>query len=54
MRHTGGDTALHDEEVDEARWFPISKAVKKVAFANERKVVEKARRVLTDKPASRE
>lgn len=54
MRHTGGDTSLHDEEVDEARWFPISKAVKKVAFANERKIVEKARRVLTDKPASRE
>ena len=50
MRHTGGDTSLHDHEVDEARWFPISEAIKKVAFANERKVVEKARRVLTDKP----
>ena len=43
MRHTGGDTSLHDHEVDEARWFPISEAIKKVAFANERKVVEKAR-----------
>ncbi len=50
MRHTGGDTSLHDHEVDEACWFPISEAIKKVAFANERKVVEKARRVLTDKP----
>jgi 8-oxo-dGTP pyrophosphatase MutT (NUDIX family) len=50
MRHTGGDTSLHDHEVDEARWFPISEAIKKVAFGNERKVVEKARRVLTDKP----
>lgn len=50
MRHTGGDTSRHDHEVDEARWFPISEAIKKVAFANERKVVEKARRVLTDKP----
>ena len=50
MRHTGGDTSLHDHEVDEARWFPIAEAITKVAFANERKVVEKARRVLTDKP----
>ncbi len=54
MCHTGGDTSQHDEEVDEARWFPISEAIKKVAFANERKVVEKARRVLTDKPRSGE
>ena len=55
MRHTGGDTSLHDEEVDDARWFPISDAVKIVAFANERKVVEKARRVLTaDQPDSRD
>lgn len=54
VRHTGGDTSLHDGEVDEARWFPISEAIKKVAFANERKVVEKARRVLTDKPRPRE
>jgi 8-oxo-dGTP pyrophosphatase MutT (NUDIX family) len=46
IRHTGGDTSLHDHEVDEARWFPISEAIKKVAFANERKVVEKARRAL--------
>ena len=53
MRHTGGDTSLHDHEVDEARWFPISEAIKKVAFANEREVVEKARRILTDKPGPR-
>jgi 8-oxo-dGTP pyrophosphatase MutT (NUDIX family) len=46
IRHTGGDTSLHDQEVDEARWFPISDAVKKVAFANERRIVEMARRRL--------
>ncbi len=46
IRHTGGDTSLHDHEVDEARWFPISDAVKKVAFANERRIVEMARRRL--------
>jgi 8-oxo-dGTP pyrophosphatase MutT (NUDIX family) len=54
VRHTGGDTSQHDGEVDEARWFPISEAIKKVAFANERKVVEKARRALTDKPPPRQ
>jgi 8-oxo-dGTP pyrophosphatase MutT (NUDIX family) len=46
MRHTGGDTSLHDHEVDEAKWFPISEAIETLAFANERRVLEKARRTL--------
>ncbi len=46
FRHTGGDTSLHDPEVDEARWCPISEAIRKLAFANERRVMEKARCVL--------
>ena len=46
IRHTGGDTSLHDHEVDEARWYPISEAIEKLAFVNERRVVEKARQVL--------
>jgi len=46
IRHTGGDTSLHDHEVDEAKWFPIAEAIDKLAFANERRVVEKAQRVL--------
>ena len=49
LRHTGGDTSLHDHEVDEARWFPISEAIAKLSFANERRVVEKARRVIGER-----
>ena len=54
MRHTGGDTSLHDHEVDEARWFPISEAIGKLAFANERRVVEKAQRLLGGQRTARE
>lgn len=43
IRHTGGDTSLHDREVDEARWFPIEEALAKLAFPNERRMVELAR-----------
>jgi len=49
IRHRGGDTSLHDHEVDEARWFPISEAIEKLAFANERRVLEKARRILVQR-----
>lgn len=54
IRHTGGDTSLHDNEVDDARWFPISEAIGKLAFANERRVLEKARRVLDEQGKAKE
>ncbi|MGH9461328.1 MAG: NUDIX hydrolase [Vicinamibacteria bacterium] len=53
IRHGGGDTSLHDHEVDEARWFPIADAIEKLAFANERKVMEKAERVLAKRRKAR-
>jgi len=49
LSHSGGDTSRHDHEVDEARWFPIADAIEQLAFANERKVVEKARQVLAER-----
>jgi 8-oxo-dGTP pyrophosphatase MutT (NUDIX family) len=43
MEAVGGDTSLHDHEYDVAAWFPIAEAERRLAFANERTVVTKAR-----------
>jgi 8-oxo-dGTP pyrophosphatase MutT (NUDIX family) len=43
MKAIGGDTSLHDHEYDVAAWFPIAEAERRLAFANERMVVAKAR-----------
>jgi 8-oxo-dGTP pyrophosphatase MutT (NUDIX family) len=40
MRAVGGDLALHDREMEEARWFPMEGAHTAMAFANERKLLE--------------
>jgi 8-oxo-dGTP pyrophosphatase MutT (NUDIX family) len=39
MLRTGGDLADHDDEVDEARWFPPAEAVATLSFANERRLL---------------
>jgi 8-oxo-dGTP pyrophosphatase MutT (NUDIX family) len=41
FRYRSGDVADHDEEVHEARWIPAAEAPALLAFANERRVVEK-------------
>ena len=46
MEAVGGDTSLHDHEYDVAAWFPIADAERRLAFANERTVVTKARAAL--------
>jgi len=38
----GGDTADHDTEVEEARWFPIEEASQRLTYKNEREALEKA------------
>ena len=38
----GGDTADHDTEVEEARWFPIEEAGQKLTYKNEREALGKA------------
>ena len=40
--YTSGSTEDHDEEVDDARWFPIAEAQKKLSFENEQRVMELA------------
>ncbi len=42
MEAVGGDTSLHDHEYDEAVWFPIDEAQRRLSFANERLVVARA------------
>jgi ADP-ribose pyrophosphatase YjhB (NUDIX family) len=38
-----GDTADHDHEVDEARWWPLDAALAQMTYQSERQVMEKAR-----------
>ena len=42
MEYVNGDTANHDIEVDEAVWFPLEAALKKVSFKGDRNILEKA------------
>jgi 8-oxo-dGTP pyrophosphatase MutT (NUDIX family) len=42
MRATGGDVARHDEEMEDVRWFPASRAARRAAYRGERDVLERA------------
>ena len=48
MEATGGDTSMHDHEYDEARWFPIGEAERRLSFTNERNVVALALAALAE------
>ena len=50
FRHTGGSTNLHDDEVDDARWFAIEDALERLSFENERRIVRQAATVLAARP----
>jgi NADH pyrophosphatase NudC (nudix superfamily) len=41
FRYRSGDVADHDHEVHEARWVSAAEAPAMLAFANERRVVER-------------
>jgi 8-oxo-dGTP pyrophosphatase MutT (NUDIX family) len=38
----GGDVSLHDEEYDEARWFPVAEARRRLSFRNEADLLAQA------------
>src|ERR1700709_2310618 len=40
--YVSGDTADHDNEVDEARWMPLERAVAELTYPGERRIVERA------------
>jgi 8-oxo-dGTP pyrophosphatase MutT (NUDIX family) len=42
MEATGGDTALHDHEMEEVRWFPLADAPVVATYRSERDVLRKA------------
>ena len=46
MRHTGGDTADRDDEMEEVRWFPLERAIKRAAYRGERDVLQRAAELL--------
>jgi len=37
----GGDTAEHDDEVEEVRWFTLDEALRTLTYKNEREMLEK-------------
>lgn len=39
FRCTGGSTDDHDHEVDDACWFPLAEAQRRLSFENERRVL---------------
>ena len=46
MRATGGDPADRDDEMEEIRWFPIDRALKRAAYRGEREVIGRAAELL--------
>jgi periplasmic divalent cation tolerance protein len=49
VRYLRGDVRDHDHEVDEARWFHIDEALRRLRFATERKMVSRAKAALADR-----
>ena len=47
LKYISGDTKDHDWEVNEARWVPIDEAASQLAFDNERRVMERARELIS-------
>ena len=42
MRHVGGDVDDRDDEMEEIRWFPLERALKRAAYRGEREVLARA------------
>jgi ADP-ribose pyrophosphatase YjhB (NUDIX family) len=52
VEYLSGDTADHDHEVDEARWWPLDVAIAQMSYESERQMVVKARtRLLVENPS---
>src|SRR6478752_1372645 len=47
MRHTGGNVDDRDDEMEEIRWFPLERAIKRAAYRGERDMLVKASELLT-------
>ena len=47
LRYKSGDVRNHDHEVNEARWVDIDDAIKMLAFDNEKKIMAKAKELIS-------
>ena len=47
MRATGGDVSLHDHEMEDVQWFPLSVALRRATYKGEREVLQRAAERLT-------
>ncbi|TMK36784.1 MAG: NUDIX hydrolase [Actinobacteria bacterium] len=46
MQHVGGDVEDRDDEMEEIRWFPLERALKRAAYRGEREVLARAAELL--------
>jgi 8-oxo-dGTP pyrophosphatase MutT (NUDIX family) len=46
MRCVGGDPEDRDDEMEEIRWFPLDRALKRAAYRGEREVLGRAAEIL--------
>ena len=46
LEYEHGSTDDHDDEVDDARWFPADEALTRLTFPSERRVAERALEIL--------
>ena len=42
LRAIGGDIGQHDDEMEDVRWFPLERALKRAAYRGEREVLARA------------
>jgi 8-oxo-dGTP pyrophosphatase MutT (NUDIX family) len=47
FRHTGGDVANHDFEMEDVIWFPLATAERKASYKGEREVLARAAKLLS-------
>ncbi len=50
IHYLGGDVSLHDQEVEEVCWSPISEAVERLSYPTERQTMTKAVALLKRQP----
>jgi len=46
MRATGGDPNDRDDEMEDVRWFPLERALKRAAYRGEREILGRAAEIL--------
>ncbi len=49
FKYISGNTDDHDHEVDDAKWFPIDVALKKLSYKSEKEIMQKAKVMINDR-----